>query len=52
MLVWTCDMVNKTVSFSVYGSFEPPLTVAFDKIVPDSIAPALSDSTAYGLVGQ
>jgi hypothetical protein len=24
-----CDMVNKTVSFSVNGSFEPPLGVAF-----------------------
>ena len=37
-----CDMVNKTVSFSVNGSFEPPLGVAFDTIVADSIAPAFS----------
>jgi hypothetical protein len=27
-----CDMVNKTVSFSVNGSFEPPLGVAFESL--------------------
>jgi hypothetical protein len=37
-----CDMMNKTVSFSANGSFEPPLKVAFDKIDADCIAPALS----------
>ena len=37
-----CDMVNKSVSFSVNGSFEPPLGVAFDKIVADSIAQTFS----------
>ncbi len=30
VLFLTCDMVNKTVSFSVNGSFEPPLGVAID----------------------
>ncbi len=43
VLVLVCDIVNKTVSFSVNGSFEPPLGVAFDKIVADSIALAFSD---------
>jgi hypothetical protein len=45
-----CDMVNKTVSFSVNGSFEPSLGVAFDKIVADSIAPALSASSFFKVV--
>ncbi len=37
-----CDMVNKSVSFSVNGSFEPPLGLAFQNIAADSIAPAFS----------
>jgi hypothetical protein len=47
-----CDMVNKTVSFSVNGSFEPPLGVAFDKIVADSIAPAFSASLGFKVVAN
>ena len=52
MLGLACDMVNKTVSFSVNGSFEPPLGVAFDKIVADSIAPALSASLGFKVVAN
>jgi hypothetical protein len=37
-----CDMVNKTVSFSVNGSFEPPLGLAFQNIAAHSIAPAFT----------
>ena len=37
-----CDMVNKSVSFSVNGSFQPPLGLAFQNIAADSIAPAFS----------
>lgn len=37
-----CDMVNKSVSFSVNGSFQPPLGVAFQNIAAASIAPAFS----------
>jgi hypothetical protein len=47
-----CDMVNKTVSFSVNGSFEPPLGVAFDKIVADSIAPAFSAGLGFKVVAN
>jgi hypothetical protein len=47
-----CDMVNKTVSFSVNGSFEPPLGVAFDKIVADSIAPAFSADLGFKVVAN
>jgi hypothetical protein len=47
-----CDLVNKTVSFSVNGSFEPPLGVAFDKIVADFIAPALSASNFFKVVAN
>jgi hypothetical protein len=47
-----CDMVNKTVSFSVNGSFEAPLGVAFDKIVADSIAPALTANLGFKVVAN
>jgi hypothetical protein len=47
-----CDMVNKSVSFSVNGSFEPPLGVAFDKIVADSIAPAFSAQMGFKVVAN
>ncbi len=47
-----CDMVNKTVSFSVNGSFEPPLGVAFDKIVADSIAPAFTAELGFKVVAN
>ena len=47
-----CDMVNKTVSFSVNGSFEPPLGVAFDKIDADSVAPAFSASLGFKVVAN
>jgi hypothetical protein len=45
-----CDMVNKSVSFSVNGSFEPPLGVAFGKIVADSIGPAFSAGLGFKVV--
>jgi hypothetical protein len=47
-----CDMVNKTVSFSVNGSFEPPLGVAFENIDADSIAPAFSANLGFKVVGN
>jgi hypothetical protein len=47
-----CDMVNKTVSFSVNGSFEPPLGVAFENIAADSIAPAFSASSGFKVVAN
>ncbi len=48
----TCDMVNNTVSFSVNGSFEPPLGVAFDKIVADSIAQTFSAHRGFKVVAN
>ncbi len=48
----TCEMANKTVSFSVNGSLEPPLGVAFDKIVADSIAPAFSAQRGFKVVAN
>jgi hypothetical protein len=39
-----CDTVDKKMSFSVNGSFEPSLGVAFDNIVADYIASAFSAS--------
>jgi hypothetical protein len=47
-----CDMVNKSVSFSVNGSFEPPLGVAFQNIAADSIAPAFSASSGFKVVAN
>ena len=47
-----CDMVNKSVSFSVNGSFEPPLGVTFDKIVDDSIAPAFTADLGFKVVAN
>jgi hypothetical protein len=47
-----CDMVNKTVSFSVNGSFEPPLGIAFEKIVADSIAPAFTAERGFKVVAN
>jgi hypothetical protein len=38
------------VSFSVNGSFETSLGVAFDKIVADSIAPAFSAQISFRVV--
>ncbi len=50
LLGLACDMVNKSVSFSVNGSFEPPLGVAFQNIAADSIAPAFSASSGFKVV--
>jgi hypothetical protein len=47
-----CDMVNKTVSFSVNGSFEPPLGFAFQNIAADSIAPAFSAGNGFKVVAN
>ncbi len=47
-----CDMVNKTVSFSVNGSFEPPLGVAFENIAANSIAPAFSADLGFKVVAN
>jgi hypothetical protein len=47
-----CDMVNKTVSFSVNGSFEPPLGVAFQNIAADSIAPAFMAGIGFKVVAN
>jgi hypothetical protein len=47
-----CDMVNKTVSFSVNGSFEPPLGLAFQTIAADSIAPAFSAQSGFKVVAN
>ncbi len=47
-----CDMVNKTVSFSVNGSFEPPLGLAFQNIAADSIAPAFSAYSGFKVVAN
>ncbi len=42
-----CDMVNKSVSFSVNGSFEPPLGLAFQNIAADSMAPAFTANIGF-----
>jgi ankyrin repeat protein len=47
-----CDMVNKTVSFSVNGSFEPPLGVAFENIAADCIAPAFTALSGFKVVAN
>jgi hypothetical protein len=47
-----CDMVNKSVSFSVNGSFEPPLGLAFQNIAADSIAPAFSAQAGFKVVAN
>ncbi len=47
-----CDMVNKSVSFSVNGSFEPPLGLAFQNIAADSIAPAFSADSGFKVVAN
>jgi hypothetical protein len=47
-----CDMVNKSVSFSVNGSFEPPLGVSFQNIAADSIAPAFSAGNGFKVVAN
>jgi hypothetical protein len=47
-----CDMVNKSVSFSVNGSFEPPLGLAFQNIAADSIAPAFSAWDGFKVVAN
>jgi hypothetical protein len=47
-----CDMVNKSVSFSVNGSFEPPLGLAFQNITADSIAPAFSANRGFKVVAN
>ena len=47
-----CDMVNKSVSFSVNGSFEPPLGLAFQNIAADSIAPAFSAISGFKVVAN
>ena len=52
MLGLACDMVNKTVSFSVNGSFEPPLGLAFQNIAADSIAPAFTADSGFRVVAN
>jgi ankyrin repeat protein len=47
-----CDMVNKSVAFSVNGSFEPPLGVAFENIAADSIAPAFTANSGFKVVAN
>ncbi len=47
-----CDMVNKSVSFSVNGSFEPPLGLAFQNIAADSIAPAFTACPGFKVVAN
>ncbi len=47
-----CDMVNKSVSFSVNGSFEPPLGLAFQNIAADSIAPVFSAQSGFKVVAN
>ena len=47
-----CDMVNKSVSFSVNGSFQPPLGLAFQNIAADSIAPAFTADTGFKVVAN
>ncbi len=47
-----CDMVNKTVSFSVNGSFEAPLGIAFDNITADWITPAFSANRGFEVVAN
>jgi ankyrin repeat protein len=47
-----CDMVNKSVSFSVNGSFEPPLGLSFENIAADSIAPAFSANSGFKVVAN
>ncbi len=47
-----CDMVNKSVSFSVNGSFEPPLGLAFQNIAAHSIAPAFSARNGFKVVAN
>ncbi len=47
-----CDMVNKSVSFSVNGSFEPPLGLAFQNIAADSIAPAFTACGGFKVVAN
>jgi ankyrin repeat protein len=47
-----CDMVSKSVSFSVNGSFEPPLGLAFQNIAADSIAPAFSADSGFKVVAN
>ena len=47
-----CDMVNKSVSFSVNGSFEPPLGLAFQNIAADSIAPTFSANRGFKVVAN
>ena len=47
-----CDMVNKTVSFSVNGSFEPPLGLAFENIAADFIAPAFTANSGFKVVAN
>ena len=47
-----CDMVNKIVSFSVNGSFEPPLGLAFQNIAADSIEPAFTAYSGFKVVAN
>jgi hypothetical protein len=47
-----CDMVNKSVSFSVNGSFEPPLGLAFQNIAAHSIAPAFTAERGFKVVAN
>jgi hypothetical protein len=47
-----CDMVNKTVSFSVNGSFEAPLGLAFQNIAANSIAPAFTASRGFKVLAN
>jgi hypothetical protein len=43
-LGFACDLVNKSISFSVNGSFEAPNGTAFEKINTEWLSPGLSGS--------
>jgi hypothetical protein len=47
-----CDMVNKTVSFSVNGSFESPFGVAFERIAAEWISPTLTADSGFQVVAN
>jgi hypothetical protein len=47
-----CDMINKTISFSLNGSFGAPFGVAFDNITAEWIAPAFTASEGSQVVAN
>jgi hypothetical protein len=47
-----CDMINKTISFSLNGSFDTPFGVAFQPITAEWIAPAFTASEGSQVVAN